>query len=559
MPFEIRSQLFKDVCKYAKEKNAEKVAELIDAAKVCIDFRNGLYTPAMWLAEQGERGAVEFLMNEFGASKRGPVFGYALRGDEAEVNKLLKGETEYPPPRAILELEQRPKGIPDDLRALADQAYAQGGHTTMTANSYHALFSRMIGFAQAGNEAEVMRIQDGSSVPPHLRGELYVRMKFGYGQAGNIEMIDDYSSQFYFSSRLYVIFGFIENGSQDYSFTTNVEQDLVRSCIFMSNCLHGRTELVTKIIEEPGFNIRLDDEIYKQAVTYAAKGGHISLVNLLIKNGAMVSEAVKGYELNESWHCSREKNRVRVMTLTDNLELRKLLSKRESSREILANKRAVFLMGKNISYRWTEALSDRETDLNERNHPQYLNLSIFYFEIIPKLLKNVPKEIVAVYLSFIVPFSAEAIGKFLTITSAVNAEALQDKKWKVGLHRYALLKRTFWSGQVTKELSISAAELTSCLPPQYERSILTEKFRELAGVRIDISYADIMEAINNFSIQTICEARRPGSLKSYESFFSSSAVPLPREIKEKEVVDKISRIFDGKVKQALVSNALKLG
>src|SRR3990167_980545 len=80
---------FENICKYAKEKNAKKLSEIVNS-EVCIDVFNGIYTPVMFLAKSGEFEAVAFLIEQYNANKRDAIQGYAIGGFTNKVNEFLK-------------------------------------------------------------------------------------------------------------------------------------------------------------------------------------------------------------------------------------------------------------------------------------------------------------------------------------------------------------------------------------------------------------------------------------------------------------------------------------
>lgn len=91
-------EIFDAFCLIAKDATwleQDKIfhlTRLMDDALLTIDFRCGIYTPIMRLAEEGEHAAVEFLLAHFKASQDAAVEGYARGGEKNyfQVDALLK-------------------------------------------------------------------------------------------------------------------------------------------------------------------------------------------------------------------------------------------------------------------------------------------------------------------------------------------------------------------------------------------------------------------------------------------------------------------------------------
>ena len=186
--------LLNAICHLAKAKNTAGLAKLLDNSGVLIDFQQGLYSPIMLLAEQGEHEAVEFLIRQFGASLDEAVFGYAAGGHETAVNALLAQGAS---------LNEAVRG------------YAQGGHeTAVNALLVQGAFRNqaILGYAKGGHETAVNALL--------AQGASLDAAAFGYARGGHETAVNALLAQG--ASRDYAVEGYAEGGYL--SKTTNLSR-----------------------------------------------------------------------------------------------------------------------------------------------------------------------------------------------------------------------------------------------------------------------------------------------------------------------------------------------
>lgn len=283
MQSEIKN-LFDTIYQLAKKKDREALKNTLKSGG-CIGVYYGNYNPIILLAKEGNKQAVDFLIDEFKASLNDAVLGYALGGHVNLVN------------------EQIAAGANPNEAACG---YARNGQHEQV-NQYLAAGGNSLnvirGYARSGYIEQVNQLL--------TRGGSKDFALWGYARSGYIEQANKLHAEGVhgdFAIDAYALGGYVEQVNQllargmnrnfaveGYATSGAIEQvnkliDLgaSRDYAIYGYAFGGHVEQVNEQIEAGGSRNR--------AVFAYARGGHIDQVNEQIKAGAKRELAVEGFE-----------------------------------------------------------------------------------------------------------------------------------------------------------------------------------------------------------------------------------------------------------------------
>ncbi len=271
---------FKNVCKWAMEKNTEKLQAVINI-KFCIDFFDGFYSPVMWLAKQQESEAVDFLINKFGASVDAAIAGYALGGNEDKVNELLAAGGS-----PLAALKGYAFGGWHNYYAKILPAIKNSTQLLKDEGSWRNILIKAAAFR--GEHDRVGCLIDGSlreqSNPLSCHQESLAAAVIGYAMAGNTDKVAERNSTGAFL--LSVIKSYVEAGNVVEVDKLLISQNNINSALEYY-AMSGNFEQVELLIEKGG-------DVNRAVQGYAC-GGYIEKVNGLLKTKKNYEHAIIGY------------------------------------------------------------------------------------------------------------------------------------------------------------------------------------------------------------------------------------------------------------------------
>lgn len=226
------NKLFNQICQLAKTQDKEGLTKIIQSG-VCINIRKAEYiSPITLLAKEGDQKAVDFLIDEFKASRNQAALGYAWGGYVDEVNRQILNS--------------------------ASRDYAA------------------MGFAMAGN---VERVNDQIKKGAWVNAAIY-----GYAYRGDYKQVDLLIVDA--TNRNYAVRGFARGGHRELVNELLAKGGSVNEAVY-GYAMTGYFKQVDELIAA-GANI-------DSAVEGYAYGNHTAMVDLLIAKGASRICALEGY------------------------------------------------------------------------------------------------------------------------------------------------------------------------------------------------------------------------------------------------------------------------
>ncbi len=290
--FEQQPPLLLVICDLAKQKNIAVLKDYVNKI-ISINFMEGLFTPVMYLAQQGEVEAVDFLINKFDASLDHAVFGYALADNKDKVDELLAMG--------------------------ASQKKALFGYLAIGSSHGESLLPLKINFDIPNGFVNSTDLDDASK-KQIIKRELFKEIKGlrakGYAHSGNKAMVEKIiaeSSHFFKEIRNEAVLGYVLSGriqeageliqlgaSIDYA----VRGSIIAGNVTLTNTLiyycRGSKDEALRYFAMTGNHMQvkklLEEGVDKNiAVEGYAEGGYIREVIQLFEEGASKACAIRGY------------------------------------------------------------------------------------------------------------------------------------------------------------------------------------------------------------------------------------------------------------------------
>ena len=172
-----KEPIFETICRLARAKDEKALTEIVKSG-VCIGVVvQGEYTPVALLAKEGNKDAVEFLINKFRALRKEAVLGFA-RGRHVDQVIVMLSQKSDP-------------GKRHKLRRWAVWGFARGRHVDQVIvmlsqesdpEKLHELQKWAVwGFAQGGYVRQVKKVFSQESNPEKLH-ELRIWAVLGFAQ-----------------------------------------------------------------------------------------------------------------------------------------------------------------------------------------------------------------------------------------------------------------------------------------------------------------------------------------------------------------------------------------
>lgn len=300
------------IYRLAKENNVPQLNEMVREG-VCLGVTLGQFNAVMLLAKEGEVEAVELLIQQFNASRNDATRGYAMGGYVNEVNKQI-----------ALGAKRDDAAFGYAFAGLIELAYG------VVADESNRNFAAA-GFAMRGDVEQVNKlISEGASLDFAARGfamsrhvteanELIGRganpnfALQGFALGGYVDEVNEQIAQG--ANRDFAVWGYAFAGLTD-EVNKQIGQGANRDYAVGGGYARGGhvgevNQFIAKGVKR------------EYAVRGYAIGFHVIEVNKHIAEGANKTEAVLGYRMGGHLE---EMNLLRLMSLTDNEELRTLLA-----------------------------------------------------------------------------------------------------------------------------------------------------------------------------------------------------------------------------------------